>query len=137
MLSRLRNAGIPVDQIRVISPFRIVAAKSAGVYEAVFPGVTGDQRRQWVGTVHTMQGKEAEVVILILGGDPARPGARRFATEEPSLLNVAVSRARRRLYVIGNRDYWGTQPYFDALAARIPRWVPGPQGTLCADRSPR
>jgi len=121
MLSQLRDVGIPADQIRVISPFRLVAAKSADVHEAVFPEVTDDQRRQWVGTVHTMQGKEANVVILILGGDPARPGSRRFATEEPNLLNVAVSRARQRLYVIGNRDYWGGQPYFNVLAARIPR----------------
>ena len=120
MLLRLRDARIPVDQIRVISPFRVVAAKSAGVHEAVFPGVTRDRRKEWVGTVHTMQGKEADVVILVLGGDPARPGARRFATEEPNLLNVAVRRARRRLYVIGNRDFWGSQPYFDVLAARIP-----------------
>ena len=66
-----------------------------------------------------MQGKEADVVILVLGGDPAHPGARRFATEEPNLLNVAVSRARRRLYVIGNRDFWGSQPYFDVLARHI------------------
>jgi AAA domain len=126
MLSRLRDAGIVAGQIRVISPFRKVAAKSADVHEAVFPGVTPDQRKRWVGTVHTMQGKEADVVILVLGGDPARPGARRFATEEPNLLNVAVSRARRRLYVIGNRDFWGGQPYFDVLAARIPRWPPDP-----------
>jgi AAA domain len=132
MLSSLRDAGIRADQIRVISPFRLVAAKSAGMHQAVFPDVTADQRRQWVGTVHTMQGKEADVVIIILGGDPTRPGARRFATAEPNLLNVAVSRARRRLYVIGNRDYWGGQPYFDVLAARIPRWPPGAKGTLRA-----
>jgi hypothetical protein len=119
LLLRLHDGGIPVEQIRVISPFRLVAAKSAGVHEAVFPGVGAEQRRQWVGTVHTMQGKEADVVILVLGGDPARPGARSFATREPNLLNVAVSRARRRLYVIGNRDFWGSQPYFNVLAARI------------------
>jgi hypothetical protein len=130
LLRRLRDTGIPADQICVISPFRMVAAKSFGLHEQVFPGVERDQRRQWVGTVHTMQGKEADVVILVLGGDPTHPGARRFATEEPNLLNVAVSRARRRLYVIGNRDFWGTQPYLDVLAARIPRWRPDPHGTL-------
>ena len=69
-----------------------------------------------------MQGKEAKVVILVLGGNPERPGARRFAIEAPNLLNVAVSRAQRRLYVIGNRETWGSAPYFNVLAARLPAW---------------
>ena len=124
MLVRLRDAGVPADQIRVISPFRLAAGNAATVHQSVFPEVSNDDRKQWVGTVHTMQGKEADVVILILGGDPDRPGARRFATEEPNLLNVAVSRARRRLYVIGNLDSWGKEPYFNVLAARIPAWHP-------------
>jgi hypothetical protein len=36
------------------------------------------------------------------------------------LLNVAVTLAKRRLYVIGNRDTWGDEPYFNVLDARIP-----------------
>ena len=74
MLIRLRDAGVPADQIRVISPFRLVAGNAATVYQSVFPEVSNDDRKQWVGTVHTMQGKEADVVILILGGDPDCPG---------------------------------------------------------------
>jgi superfamily I DNA and/or RNA helicase len=67
-----------------------------------------------------MQGKEADVVILVLGGDLDRPGARGFATREPNLLNVAVTRAKRRLYVIDNQDTWGNELYLNVLAARIP-----------------
>jgi hypothetical protein len=67
-----------------------------------------------------MQGKEADVVILVLGGDPRKPGARAFATKSPNLLNVAVTRAKRRLYVIGNRDAWGREGYFTTLAERLP-----------------
>ena len=78
--------------------------------------------------MHTMQGKEADVVILVLGGDPDRPGAREFATREPNLLNVAVTRAKRRLYVIGNRNTWGNEPYFNVLAARIPTGSPSDIG---------
>jgi superfamily I DNA and/or RNA helicase len=41
---------------------------------------------------------------------------------------VAVTRAKRRLYVIGNRDTWGNEPYFNVLAARIPTDSPSDIG---------
>jgi AAA domain len=126
VLSQLRDAGVPAAQIRVISPFRIVAGQAMKVHESVFPEVSGSDRENWVGTVHVMQGKEADVVVLVLGGNPDRPGARGFATREPNLLNVAVTRAKRRLYVIGNRGTWGNDPYFNVLAARIPTGYPAP-----------
>lgn len=71
------------------------------------------------GTVHTTQGKEAEVVILVLGGNPQRPGAKDWAAQSPNLLNVAVSRAKARLYVIGDRAAWGQRPYFRVLDQRL------------------
>ena len=126
LLSQLRRAGVDAEEIRVISPFRVVVSEAMKAHESVFPEVSGRNREQWVGTVHTMQGKEADVVILVLGGNPDRPGARWFATREPNLLNVAVTRAKRRLYVIGNRDTWGNEPYFNVLAARIPAGHPAP-----------
>jgi AAA domain len=120
VLSQLRDARVAAAQIRVISPFRMVVSQAMKLHESIFPEVSKQLREKWVGTVHTMQGKEADVVILILGGDPDRPGARGFATREPNLLNVAVTRAKRRLYVIGNRGTWGNEPYFNILDARIP-----------------
>jgi hypothetical protein len=58
---------------------------------------------------------QADAVILVLGGDPDKPGSRRFARETPNLLNVAVTRAKRRLYVIGNYETWGSERYFSTL----------------------
>jgi superfamily I DNA and/or RNA helicase len=75
-----------------------------------------------------MQGKEADVVILALGTHPDRPWARNWAAETPNLLNVAVSRARRRLYVVGNREAWRTMKYFSILAELLPVWPPGSCG---------
>lgn len=99
--------GLRPRDIFVISPFRDVARKLNGLF-----GKSGVE----VATVHTAQGREAEVVVLVLGGDPDRPRAKSFATEKPNLLNVAVSRARRRVYVIGSRSDWGQARFFDRLA---------------------
>lgn len=68
-----------------------------------------------------MQGKEADVVILVLGTGH-RGGARGWAANQVNLLNVAVSRARRRLFVIGGYDEWATAGVFTALSRRLPVW---------------
>jgi len=127
------NGGVQADQIRVISPYRVVAENARQIFQRVFGEATDYALDQWVGTVHKMQGREADAVILVLGGDPDRPGSRRFARETPNLLNVAVTRAKRRLYVIGNHQTWSNERYFSTLTnpsilsyyrARLPsrRW---------------
>ncbi|MFJ4781310.1 DEAD/DEAH box helicase [Streptomyces sp. NPDC088762] len=121
VLERLRDEG-GVDlakDVFVISPFRQVVAGAKRACRDLMPA-------ERVGTVHTTQGKEADVVILILGTDPRRAGARAWAASRPNLLNVAVSRAKRRLFVIGNRDAWRDQRFFTTLADSLPAytWAP-------------
>ncbi len=129
VLSDLRAAKVPASDIRILAPFRMVAEGASKIHGEIFPEVTGKKRDEWVGTVHTMQGKEADVVILVRGGDPRKPGAREFATKSPNLLNVAVTRAKRRLYIIGNRDAWGRDGCFTTLAEGIPvAQAPGSAG---------
>jgi hypothetical protein len=112
----LHRYNVEPEQIFVISPFRDVADHIEKLCREV-GGLRG-------GTVHTAQGKEADVVVLILGGDPGKPGARKWASERPNLLNVAVSRARQRLYVIGDLDAWSGYPHFRVLAKSLPPWPP-------------
>jgi hypothetical protein len=124
VLDNLNRAGVSPGQIRVLSPFRQVVAGAQNVYSTVFPEAARREHDAWGGTVHTMQGKEADVIILVLGTHPDRSGPRIWAAATPNLLNVAVSRARRRLYVIGNREAWRMLKYFDTLAEALPVWPP-------------
>ncbi|WP_371268603.1 AAA domain-containing protein [Streptomyces atratus] len=73
-----------------------------------------------MGTVHTTQGKEADVVLLVLGAGGEKAGPRAWAASAPNLLNVAVSRARRRLFVVGDHDAWRGHQHFDVLARQLP-----------------
>jgi len=112
LVHSIRRSGYGSD-IFLISPFRtVVDGLRRMAKQNVLDGIK-------VGTIHTVQGKEADVVILVLGGNPKRPGAKAWAAEKPNLLNVAATRAKRRLYVVGNRAEWARQKYFDYCAGRI------------------
>ncbi len=103
-------------KVFVISPFRKVKnACAARLKKAGFTGVE-------CGTVHTFQGKEAEIVFLVLGTAPGQvgAGARGWASGKPNLLNVAITRAKCRLYVIGNAQEWGSLDYFSQLHDALP-----------------
>ena len=110
LLQELIGKGVGRDQIAMVSPFRDCAnrlRRIARIYELD----TGK-----AGTVHTAQGKEADVVILVLGGNPKSAGAKAWAASKPNLLNVAVSRGKKRLYVIGDVDQWRKHSYFSVMA---------------------
>lgn len=132
VLRKLRDDrfGVGLDQVYVLSPFRDVvtecrkrigaALRDELVPERIRVSFTGEH----IGTVHSMQGREADVVIFILGTDRSASGrARRWVGNPPNLLNVAVSRARRRLFVIGRFSEWTDVPSFGVFddPARFPR----------------
>ena len=117
VLAQLRRRGVELDDILIISPFREVSDELRALAWRRHRGLI-------TGTVHTVQGREADVVLLVLGGHPERPGARQWAGRTPNLLNVAISRARRRLYVIGDHAAWREVRHFDVLAQRLPQQHP-------------
>jgi hypothetical protein len=112
------------SNIYVVSPFK---AAADGVKELLKnerrneAGVDAAKHANSIaGTVHTFQGKEADTVVLLLCGDPTKPGARSgFAARAPKMLNVALTRAKRRIFVVGDHRLWSNEKYFNVLAANL------------------
>jgi hypothetical protein len=110
----------------VVSPFRAVSREIKRKLAVLLDHLGESERKEWlsntVGTVHTFQGKEAEAVILVLGADrhARHAGAARWAASRPNLLNVAATRARKRLYLVGDVELWGNLPYFDVARGLLP-----------------
>lgn len=126
-----------LPDLYVICPFKAPARKLRHLLfetPSVLPDLPSGEREAWirqrVGTVHTFQGKEAEAVIVMLGaGRGASPGARNWAGGTPNLLNVAATRAKRCLYIVGNRSEWRGAGVFSVAARSLDvrnadEWVP-------------
>lgn len=115
--------------IAVISPFRQVVRELSPHIEkyvrSLLPHDLAQEQLErilsaiGIGTVHTFQGQEYDAVILVLGGGSS--GARRWAAATPNLLNVAVTRAKDRLYVIGDHGAWAQEGHAHHLAEGLPR----------------
>ena len=116
------NAVDGLPEVFLISPFKSVADGLRSLLEAqrqtwaagIGEGAVAAWIKGHVGTVHTFQGKECETVIFVLGGKTA--GAINWAASKPNIINVAATRAKRRLYVIGNREKWQKTRFGKALA---------------------
>ncbi|PFD96104.1 hypothetical protein COE15_18025 [Bacillus cereus] len=101
----------PDKSCYIISPFVSVVQKLKQLKQQKLPGK--EYGNIEIGTVHTFQGKEAPMVIFVLGVDDQKQGPLKWASSTPNLLNVAASRAKEVFVVIGNAESWGKQEYFD------------------------
>jgi hypothetical protein len=118
LLRTLKQMDFDMSRVMVIAPFRDIAREVSDRVTA-YPGMVA-------GTIRTTQDRQADILILVLGSAAQHTDARSWAAGTPNLLNVAVSRAKRRLYVIGNRKLWAGQRHFDVLAHRLPAEPPHP-----------
>ena len=111
-----------LEHVYIITPFRAVKSNLNKAIDKQWQllGLTEQQYKRWrknnLGTVHTFQGKENTIVILVLGCDEHNSGGARWAASKPNLLNVALTRAKKHIYVVGDPDVWRGQPYFQDLA---------------------
>jgi DNA replication ATP-dependent helicase Dna2 len=115
----LRARGVPANHIGVIAPYRAqVAAIRQCLVADHEPAVTVD-------TVDRFQGGEREVIVLALGREPASDGGA-FSVlaashvpfvADPHRLNVALTRAQRKLIVLGDRAALAESPLLERLVA--------------------
>lgn len=113
-LSRLAASGYR-GTVGVVTPFRQQMIRLKDALEAcdAFPPDFMERVRFLAATAHGFQGDERDLILFSLCGGPDMPqGATIFLRENPNLFNVAVSRARAVLHVVGNREW--------ALTCRIP-----------------
>lgn len=109
-------------RLYVISPFKKVAENMR--QELIAAGCSEKEAKEMCGSVHTFQGREADYVIFLLGGDPVRPGViSGFAGKNPNLVNVALTRAKKRFYVVGDKSFWtgngDTHDYYGQMARAL------------------
>lgn len=106
-LSRLAAGGYR-GTVGVVTPFRQQMIRIKDALEAgdTLPPDFMERVRFLAATAHGFQGDERDLILFSLCGGPDLPdGSKIFLRENPNLFNVAVSRARAVLHVVGNRDW--------------------------------
>lgn len=109
-----KNSNFP--DLYIISPFKSVVSGIRGYIkdycyrnrnsEINKSSLKEDWLSDNIGTVHTFQGKEAEEVIFVLGCDGSKDAEGAVQWVNSNVVNVAVSRAKYRLYVLGDIRVW-------------------------------
>ncbi|MFB6162073.1 MAG: AAA domain-containing protein [Halococcoides sp.] len=97
-----RAAGVPDDAIGVIAPYR---AQVAAIERRVPDSITVD-------TVDRFQGSSREVIIMSFVGTGTLDGP---IFEDYRRVNVALTRAKKALVLVGDRDALGSDPVYGRL----------------------
>ena len=114
LIQKLRAKNTRFKDIFIITPFTTVAYGFKKYMESISDDTVNwtkeDNKSSWlkdnIGTVHTFQGKEAKVVIYMLGcqSDGSANGAIKWVNANN--VNVAFTRAKEYVYVIGDATKW-------------------------------
>lgn len=103
---------LPEATVGVVTPYKAQADRIARSWD--------HEPRVRVGTVHTFQGGERDVVVFdLVAGAPMPSGSIAWLEAERNLWNVAISRARVHLVVVGDHDFWSARRGVGAELASI------------------
>ena len=114
LIQKLRARNAEFKDIFIVTPFTSVAHGFKTYMQSISDDIVNwtdkDNKSGWlkdnIGTVHTFQGKEAKVVIYMLGcqSDGTANGAIKWVNANN--VNVAFTRAKEYIYVIGDATKW-------------------------------
>ncbi len=121
IIKSVTATGTPLDMY-IVTPFRDIedSVRRSVAQNYEYLGMTRDQKDAFIkriGTVHKMQGREADTVIMLLGAQGEKYSrARLWAANQPNIPNVCASRAKENFYIIGDRSSWGQLGYFAVIS---------------------
>ncbi|WP_433161451.1 caspase, EACC1-associated type [Kribbella sp. CA-247076] len=104
-VSELR-AQYPGASIGVVTPL----AAQARAIDRALTGVGIDEREVVRGTIHRFQGGERDIMVVSpVGAEGIQRRTQNWLVGQTNLWNVAITRARSQLIVVGDRDWWSAQ----------------------------
>jgi very-short-patch-repair endonuclease len=137
-LRHLAEAGYG-GTVGVVTPFRQQMIRLKDTLEAVgaLPREFIERTDLHIDTAYGFQGGERDLILFSLcGGPDVTPGGVWFFREDKNQFNVAVSRARAVLHIVGNRD-WALASGFPHLEKLASRTLPGWSSSTRSEREPQ
>lgn len=86
--------------VAIVTPFKAMATEVIKV--ASQQGIAVGKKGMTIGTVHSLQGAEREIVLFLPTYGGSKDASMSFINRGVNMLNVAVSRAKKHFVVIGD-----------------------------------
>lgn len=106
LLNRLKELQISL-KIGIITPYN---SQVCTIYKYLKEKNLSENSSIKVGTVHSFQGQEADIIFFDITDVSVEPSP---LILDKKLLNVALSRAKEALIIVGNKDYLLNSVFFD------------------------
>jgi DNA replication ATP-dependent helicase Dna2 len=119
LITTLLACGVAAAEIGVVAPYRAQGRLIRNLLQKFVPE-TAVRRQIIVDTVERMQGQERDLIILSL--TTSNPGFAANVAEfffQPERLNVAITRPRKKLIIVGSRFILNTQTADPDLQAGV------------------
>lgn len=121
-----RADGVTLPSVFVITPFTKVRTELKKLVKSTLKERGKEELKvieEWIdrsiGTVHTFQGKEADIVYFVTGTDDSTDGAANWSCAKPNLLNVATTRAKEEFYVVGDLERFKEKQYYNVIIEKF------------------